>query len=138
MKRYANLFLLGFICLWLNNSASVNDKQAVKQGLNKLFNEPNQENFIDYAGLPQYRVIANTNIVGRFLVIDEKQIENLGVDLSNVTVAKMNTWKDNNMETPNHLQWAKGETWEQVVIDNGLEIVPQELPQELPSELPND
>lgn len=124
--RYANLIVAGFIVLWLNNSASMDDRQKVQAGINQLFDEPDQQNTISYAGLPQYRVIANTNIVGRMLVIDEKQLENLGVDLSNVTVSKLNTWKQNNMDNPNHLQWASGDDWKAVVASNGLEKVSDE------------
>lgn len=127
--KYANLFLMGFVILWLNNAASTSDKQAVRAGLNQLFNEPKQDNYIAYANLPQYRLVANTNVIGRLLVINEAQLVNLKVDLGNVTVAKLNQWKDNKMDNPNHLRWARGEDWEQVVRDNGLEQLPIEVTQ---------
>jgi hypothetical protein len=122
MTRYINLFLLGFICLWLNRAASTDDKRAVRNGINFLFNEPKADNYVDVASLPVAYVIANTNITGWFLVIDERQLENLKVDLNKVTVAKLNAWRDNNLDNPNHLKWARGESWEQVLADNGLAI----------------
>jgi len=122
--KYINTILLGFIILWVNNTASSHDKQAVRAGINKLFNEPRQSNEIDYAGLPQYRLKANTNVVGRLLVINEDQLKNLHVDMPNVTIAKLNTWKQNKLNNPNRVQWARGADWEQVVADNGLEKVP--------------
>ena len=106
----------------------MNDRQAVKQGINQLFKEPKQDNYIDYSSVPVYRVIANTNVTGWFLVINEDQLKNLGVDLSNVTVAKLNTWKNNHMDNANHLQWARGDSWEAVAEAEGIEPVPSEGP----------
>jgi len=128
MTKYINTLLIAFICLWMNNDASTHDKQTVKAGLNQLFNEPDPTNYIDYAGLPQYRSKDNTNIVGRLLVIDERQLQNLKVNLDNVTVAKLNTWKDNNLDNPNHLRWDRGDSWQDVVASEGLEPVPSEEP----------
>lgn len=123
--RYINIFLIGFICLWLNRSASTHDKLAVKRGLNNLFNEPSTNNFVNLDELPVYYTIANTNITGWLLVIDERQLENLKVNPDNITISKLNIWKQNNMDNPNHLKWDKGESWEDVVATNGLRIIPQ-------------
>ena len=123
MNKYINLFLVGFICLWLNRNASTHDKLAVRNMLANQFNEPDKQNFIDVNQLPIYCQIANTNVSGWFLVISEEQIKNLGVDLNNVTVTKLNQWKNANMDNPNHLKWDRGETWEAVIATNGLRLV---------------
>jgi hypothetical protein len=128
MKRLATLWLLGFIVLWLNRDATPHDKQAVRQGINQLFNEPNQSNLISVANLPVYRVAANTNVTGWLLVISEAQLVNLKVSLPNVTVAKLNAWRDSHLDNPAHLRWARGDDWQQVVADNGLEPVPGKAP----------
>jgi len=123
MNKYINLFLVGFICLWLNRNASTHDKLAVRNMLANQFNEPDRKNFIDVNQLPVYCQIANTNVSGWFLVISEEQIKNLGVDLNNVTVTKLNNWKTANMDNPNHLKWDRDETWEAVIATNGLRLV---------------
>jgi len=123
MNKYINLFLVGFICLWLNRNASTHDKLAVRNMLANQFNEPDKQNFIDVNQLPIYCQIANTNVSGWFLVISEEQIKNLGVDLNNVTVTKLNNWKTANMDNPNHLKWDRDETWEAVIATNGLRLV---------------
>lgn len=124
-KLYQWMIYFGFILLWLNNDASPATRNAVKTGTNQLFNEPNQSNYIDYAALPQYELISNTNIVGRLLVIDERQLQNLNVNLSNVTVAKLNTWKDTHLAPGerNYLRWDRGDNWQDVVAANGMRLV---------------
>lgn len=129
MKRYANvLILFGFICLWLNVDSSQADRQAVKAGLNNLFNEPDPTNYVRLDSVVKFRVIANPSKIGWFIAINKKQLENLGVDLSKVTKAKLDAWKVANMENQSHLQWGVGDSWEQVATDAGLEPVPPELP----------
>lgn len=120
MNKYINLFIVGFIVLWLNQAASTHDKLAVRDGLNQLFNEPDQGNFVNVSALPVYYVAASTNVQGWLLVINESQLLNLKVNLKNVTIAKLNTWRDNNLDNPNHLRWARGDSWEAVVATNGL------------------
>lgn len=127
MRKYINIILLGFILLWVNKNAGIDDKRTIRNGINFLFNEPKSDNYVDLAGLPTAYVVANTNIRGWLLVIDERQLENLNVKLSNVTVEKLNQWRDANLDNPGHLRWARGDNWEQVLAANGLAIYTNEM-----------
>lgn len=111
-----------FIILWLNTSASTADKIKVRDGLYTLLNDRSK---IDVTGLPKYRVVANTNTVGWVLVINLENPRQLKANMNNLTLAKLNTWKQNNLTTPAHLQWIIGDEWKQELIDAGLEIAPQ-------------
>lgn len=112
-----------FIVLWLNMSASTHDKVTVRNGLYTLLNDKTK---IDATQLPQWRLIANTNTVGWVLVINAENPKRLKANVENLSVAKLNTWKENNLDTPNYLQWCRGEDWRQLLIDAGLEPVPTE------------
>jgi hypothetical protein len=129
MTRYINLFLIGFLCLWLNRSASTHDKLAVRNGINALFNEPKADNYVDVASLPVAYSVANTNVAGWFLVIDERQLDNLKVPADGRLVKFLKNWRDENLDNPNHLRWAKGDSWERVLSDNGLAIQTNGVPE---------
>jgi hypothetical protein len=122
MNKYLLTILASFICLWLNQAASNADKIKVRNGINSIFNEPNQSNYINVATLPIAELIANTNVSGYFLVIDERQLDNLAVPLNRRTLTYLDNWRDTNLANPNHLKWDKGASWEQVLADNGLRL----------------
>jgi len=120
MNRYLLTILASFICLWLNQAASNADKIKVRNAINNIFNEPNQSNYINVATLPIAELIANTNVSGYFIVVDERQLQNLRVDLSTIS-NKWQTFKAS-MDNGNHLRVDKGESWEKVLSDNGMRI----------------
>jgi hypothetical protein len=110
-----------YIVLWLNTAASNADKITVRDGLYTLLNDRSK---ITATELPQWRLIANTNIVGWVCVINTNNLTLLGADQTKLTLAKLNQWKTNNMANPNHLQWRRSDNPIQTLTDAGLEPVP--------------
>jgi hypothetical protein len=129
MKKLLLLFCLipsllladDFIILWLNKAASAADKVTVRDGLYTLLNDRSK---INAEALPQWRLIANTNIIGYVCVINTNNLTLIKTDQSKMTLSKLNTWKKNNMDNPNHLQWRRATDWKQELTDAGLEPVP--------------
>jgi uncharacterized protein YqfB (UPF0267 family) len=120
MSRYINLFLLGFIVFWLDDRLTGADKIAIRDKWESAFNDTSKVSIQD---LPRYEYIPNTNITGRIIVVNEKQLENLKVDLSNVTVAKFNTWRASNISNTNYFRIARGEDWESIVAGYNLRLI---------------
>lgn len=115
-----------YIYLWLNNDASANDKQVVKQKIKDSVLD--QADIPDgaFANLPQWQLVANTNRVGRVLCLDRTKPNSPITPLS-ITKEQFDNWKAAHMENPNHLQSAAGDD-DSVLRAAGLEPVPQ--PQE--------
>ena len=120
MNRYLLTILASFICLWLNQSASNSDKIKVRNAVNSIFNEPNQSNYINVAAIPIAELTNNPTISGYFIVVDERQLQNLNVDLSTIS-NKWQTFKAS-MDNGAHLRVDKGATWESVLQANGMRI----------------
>lgn len=109
-----------FVIMWLNCSASNADKVAVRNGLQTLLNDKSKINTSDLA---RWRLIANTNTVGWVININVSNLDKLGVDKSKITVEKLNEWKTEHMTNPNHLKCRRGESWETIMIEEGMEAI---------------
>jgi lipopolysaccharide biosynthesis protein len=107
-------------------TASAHDKQAIKAKWRAVFNDKVD---VSVADLGRERLIANPSKVYYRLVVSMAQLkDNMKADMSNITIAKFNTWKDANLDNPNHFQIAVGNDWRQTLTDAGLEPVPQPDP----------
>jgi len=120
MNRYLLTILASFICLWLNQAASNSDKIAVRNKINVIFSEPSQSNYVNVASLPIAELIANTNVSGYFIVVDERQLQNLNVDLSTIS-NKWQTFKAS-MDNGNHLRVDRADSWQQCLSNNNMRI----------------
>jgi hypothetical protein len=109
-----------YIILWLNDAASNHDKVAVRDGLYTLLNDRSK---VATENVCRWRVAANTGVVGIVLVINTNNLTMLKTDQSQLTLAKLNQWKTNNMDNPNHLRWARGTNPTQELYEAGLQPV---------------
>ena len=112
-----------YIYLWLNTAASVADRQAVKAKIKDAVLDAEEIPDGAFANLPQWQLVANTNVVGRVLCLDRTKPDSPIPPLT-ITWEQFNTWKTNHMDNPNHLQAAGGDD-DSVLTANGLEPVPQ-------------
>jgi len=103
-----------YLFLWANETMSASDRQKTFQKIKSQFNDAKEVNPAD---LPRWRVIANTNIVGRVLCID------IAGKHFSFTKADADAWKEANLDEPNKLQWSTGEGPE-ALYDGGVEPVP--------------
>ena len=114
-----------YIIFLLLMTATSHDKQAIKNKFHAAFKDTA---YVDVTTLGKECLISNTNKVYWRLVVDKRQLTTMGVDLSNITVAKFNIWKNANLDNPNQLQVAvcdPGQGWEEVLNSNGFKRVPQ-------------
>jgi len=115
-----------YIIFVLLMTATAHDKQAIRDKWRTTFND-NAD--VSIADLGHERLIANTNKVYYRLVVSMAQLrDNMKVDMSNITMDKFNSWKNANLDNPNHFQVAVGNDWRQVLTDAGFEPVPEEPP----------
>ncbi|MEK7112515.1 MAG: hypothetical protein AAB875_04255 [Patescibacteria group bacterium] len=110
-----------YLVLWLNKVASNPDKVVVRDGLYQLLSDRSK---ITLAELPQWRLIANTNVSGYVCCINMANLDFTGAIKTNLTLAKLGNWKTNNMANPNHLQWRRGTDATNELKNAGLEPVP--------------
>ena len=108
-----------WLIFWFNINATTNDKTTVRDAIWSKFNDNRKLTLSSFSN-SIYRVAANTNIKGYVIVFNEANLEMLDVDLSNMTAEVWNTWKSNNLETPNQLRVARGDNWKKTLGDNGL------------------
>jgi len=113
--------MIKYIIFILLMTATANDKQAIKAKWRAAFKDASD---VSVADLGKERLITNTNKVYYRLVVSHRQLENMGVNLDNVTKAKFDAWKNANLDNPNHFQIATGNDWRAVLTANGFETVP--------------
>ena len=106
------------VVLWLNMDASSHDKLVVRDGLYTMLNDNTK---ISTADLPVWELISNTNIAGWVCSFDIEWIKNRTNDVSHLTIDKLNAWRDNNLDTPNHLQWRAGDNALNILSNENLE-----------------
>jgi len=122
------------LIFWLRVDATTHDKQAIAAKWNNVFNDGGRQ--VVLADLPQDQLISDPSIKAWRIVVLGAQLERLGVDLSNVSKAKFDTWK-NNPGTLDNPAWFVADAkncdgtpegvkaaWQAMQSENGLEPIP--------------
>ena len=115
--------MIKYIIFVLFVGASAHDKQAIRSQLKFRFNDNIEINADE---LPQEQRITNPNVKVWRLVVSREQLKNCKANLDNITKAKLDTWKDKNLDNPNHFEVFAGDDWRAILTAAGLEPVPEE------------
>lgn len=101
-----------------NDVAAINEKQANMTGGTEL-------NTNNIPQLPHWRLVANTNKVAWSLCFD-KELPGTGRPPRSVTKASAEAWIATHISNTNHVRVYRSDDPNQVLIDAGLERVPEE------------
>ena len=111
-----------FIVIIMLVAATSHDKMAVRSKVKSLFND-NIE--LNVENITKVRKTATTNIVCYMIIADRFHLrDNMHVDLSNITLAKIDAWKDANLNNTNHVFVGLAETEIGFMTTNNLEYLP--------------
>ena len=128
MKKYINLFLVGFLLIWVSDSASKRDKATVEELIYQLMLQPKIEHKISLTSLEKVSEKLTSKAAGCIWIINENDLRKRGVPVDELITYALRDLRNmkNRFDNVEHYQWKYGVSKEQILSDSKWVVTTKE------------
>lgn len=107
-----------YLVVFQSEKATTHDKIALRDALFRVLNDRTK---LDWDSLVRWATTNTPSVTGRVVVITlDNPRKMTKADMSELTLAKLNTWKELNLDAPAKTRFDIGESWLSIQASNGM------------------